>query len=71
MDFLEYGMQNENSGSLFRRMAAKGVLAMEKKRADLHESRLNRKEISFPDGPEENAALLKKIRDQIDDLSED
>lgn len=71
MDFFEYGMQNVKSESLFRRMLAKGILAAEKKRADLYEKRLSKEEISFPDGPEENAALLKKIRDQIDDLRTD
>lgn len=66
MDFLDYGMQNEKNGSLIQRMLAKGVLAAEKKRADLYEICLNKKEISFPDGPEEDAALLKKIRERID-----
>lgn len=71
MDFLKYGMQNEKSESLIRRMLARGMLAAEKKRADLCEISLSKKEISFPDGPEENAALLAKIREQIDARDKD
>lgn len=66
-DFLKFGMQNEKSKSLFHRMLAKGVLAAEKKKADLYEAYLNKKQFSFPDAPEEDAALLKKIREQIND----
>ncbi len=66
MDLLEFGMRNEKDGSLFCRMLARLALAAERKRADLCECRLNKKEISFPDDPDEDAALLKNIREQID-----
>jgi hypothetical protein len=65
MNFLEFGIQNENSTVLPRRILARVLLEWEKKRADLCEFYVNHKKITFPDGPEENAALLRAIEEQI------
>lgn len=66
MDLLEFGMQNSNSESLVRRTLARAVLAAERKRADDCERRLEEKLISIPEDPEADAALLQKIREQIE-----
>lgn len=65
MNFLDYGMKNEKSESVIQRTLAKGALAAEKKRADIYEAYLEKKQISFPDNPEEDEALLQKIREGI------
>lgn len=65
MNFLEYGMKNEKSKSLIQRTIAKGILAFEKKWADVSEARLNRKYASDPGSPEEDAALFEKIQNAI------
>lgn len=65
MDLLDYGMKNEKSESLLRRTLAKGALAAEKKRADLYEAYLEKKPISFPDDPQEDAAMLERIKREI------
>lgn len=66
MDFLEYGIKNENSRCILRRLAAQLVLILERKKADFCESRLNQKQLSLPDDPEEDAALLQRIWEQIE-----
>lgn len=66
MDFLDFGMKNEQSGSPVRRALGKAALAAEKKRADLYEAALNKKNIPLPDDMDD-AAMLEKIQKAIAD----
>ena len=65
MDFLEYGMRYEKSDSKMQRMVAKCLLAIEKRRADLYEERLNRSQPEFCMSPEETAALYCSVQEKI------
>lgn len=65
MDFLDYGMKNEKSKSMLRRTLAKGALAVEKKRADLYEAYLEKKQISYSEDLKEAEALLARIKEEI------
>ncbi len=65
MNILEYGMKYENSNSKMRRIVAKCILEIEKRRADLCEVRMNKKQITVSQNPEEAAAMLQSIRNQI------
>ena len=65
MDLLEFGMKNRESGSGLLRAAARGILEIEKKRADLYEAYLDKKNISCSDDPAADAALFDKIRETI------
>jgi hypothetical protein len=66
MNFMKFGMQNEKSESFIRRTLARWILAAEKKRADLTENWLIRKQIQVPEKTGDEDALLKKIQAQID-----
>lgn len=70
MDFLKYGIENEKSDSRFRSWVARGILTLAKKHADWYEARLNKKQISFPDSPEEDEVMLQKIRERIDEKNQ-
>ena len=65
MDLLEFGMEHVNSKSAVKRTLAKGALAAAKKQADLCEAYVERQNITIPENPEEDAALLQKIREEI------
>lgn len=65
MDLLEFGMKNRENGSRLLRTAARGILEIEKKRADLYEAYLDKKNISCPDDPSADAALFDKILEAV------
>ncbi|MDO4345352.1 MAG: hypothetical protein Q4C50_11170 [Eubacteriales bacterium] len=65
MDLLDFGMKNEQSDSRIRRTLARAAIAAEKKKADLYEAALNKKDIPLPDDPEGDAAMLQKIKEAI------
>lgn len=71
MDLLEYGMKNEKSASPLRRKLARGILELEKKKADRYEEMISRKQISFPDGPWQDEMLLRRIRERIAECEAD
>lgn len=65
MDLLEFGMEHVNSKSAVKRALAKGALAAAKKQADLCEAYVENQKITVPESPEEDAALLRRIREEI------
>lgn len=65
MNLLVFGMKNENSESKVKRALAKGALAAAKKQADLTEAYVNRQRVELPESMEEDAAMLKRIREMI------
>ncbi|MFR8547520.1 MAG: hypothetical protein ACLVEV_02680 [Lachnospiraceae bacterium] len=65
MDLLKFGMEYEKSKSKLVRAAAKKALEIEIKRADRYEAYLRKKDLSFPDGPEQDAALFAKIQEEL------
>lgn len=65
MDLLDFGMKNEQSDSRIRRTLARAAIAAEKKKADLYEAALNKKDIPLPDDPEGDDAMLQKIKEAI------
>lgn len=69
MNILEYGMKYKNSSSKMRRIVAKCILEIEKRRADHCEARMNRKQKLVSQNSEEAAAMLRSIRDQIAQMS--
>ena len=65
MDFLKYGLENKKSKSKLRRFIAECLLEIERRRADWYEARLDRKQLSIPDIPEETDAMLQTIWTRI------
>lgn len=65
MDLLDYGMKNEKSDSAVKRLLAKGALAAAKKQADFYEAQVMKMSIDIPQSPEEDAAMLERIRKEI------
>ncbi len=65
MDLLEFGMKNEQSDSRVRRTLARAAIAVEKKKADMYEAALNKKDIPIPENAEDDAAMLQKIKEAI------
>ncbi len=65
MNLLEYGMKYRNSKSKMRRLAAKCALGIEKHKADRYEARINKRMRAVSQDPEEAAALLRSIREQL------
>lgn len=65
MNLLEFGMRNRESESGLLRAVAGGILEIEKKRADLYEAYLDRKNISCPDDPAADTALFDRICEAI------
>lgn len=64
MDLLEYGMQNEKSSSMVKRVMAQAALSAVKKKADLYELYLE-KNVPVPDNPGDAEAMLQKIKERI------
>lgn len=65
MDLLDYGMRNQKSESAVKRLLAQGALAAARKQADLYEARLMKKSMTIPENPEEDAAMLERIRQEL------
>lgn len=65
MDLLDYGMKNEHSDSRVRRTLARAAIAVEKKKADLYEAALNKKDIPVPENAEDDDAMLQRIKEAI------
>ncbi len=65
MDLLDFGMKNEQSDSRVRRTLARAAIAVEKKKADLYEAALNKKDIPVPENAEDDAAMLQRIKEAI------
>ncbi len=65
MDVLDFGMKNEQSDSRVRRTLARAAIAVEKKKADLYEAALNKKDIPLQENAEEDAAMLQRIKEAI------
>ena len=65
MNLLEFGMKYENSDSGMLRFVAKHILAVEMRRADRCEARLNKTQAAFRRDPEETAALFQSIQNRI------
>lgn len=65
MDLLDFGMKNEQSDSRVRRTLARAAIAVEKKKADLYEAALNKKDIPLQENAEEDAAMLQRIKEAI------
>ncbi len=65
MDFLEYGIKNENSRLPHRRLLAKALLAYEKRRADRYEARLEKMPFEMPE--EDGEEMLKRILEKTEE----
>ncbi len=65
MDLLDFGMKNGQSNSRVRKTLARAAIAVEKKKADLYEAALNKKDIPVPENAEDDAAMLQKIKEAI------
>ncbi len=63
MNLLKYGMENRKSSSTVRRCLAETALNMEKARADLEESMIEKSGIELPEMDDER--MLQEIRDRI------
>ena len=64
MDLLKYGMENRKSSSAVKRHLAEAALNMEKARADLEESALEKSGIELPEMDDEK--MLREIRAGIE-----
>ena len=66
MNFLEYGMKNKESACRLCRCVARGMLWIERKKADLYEQILNRKHIDIPaSSAQEEERMLREIWEKI------
>ena len=64
MDLLKYGMENRKSSSPVKRRLAEAALNVEKARADLEESSIEKSGIELPEMDDEK--MLREIRARIE-----
>lgn len=65
MDLFEFGMRHESSASPWQRGLAKGIIALEEKKAKWYEAYLERRGFTVPEDPETERAMLENIMAKV------
>lgn len=66
MDLLKFGMENEESKKVSKRIAAKAALAAERIKADVYEKYLEMKHPDLPENPLRDQLMLQRILEQAE-----